>query len=39
MRTETHTYLARLPARKLLAVAMLFAVVCGGVLSASGVLS
>jgi len=33
MRTETHHYLARLPARKLLAIFMLFAVVCGGVLA------
>lgn len=39
MRTATHTYLARLPARKLAAIVMLFAVVCGGVLSASGVLA
>lgn len=33
MRADTRTYLARLPARKLVAVAMLFAVVCGGVLA------
>lgn len=37
MRKDTQTYLARLPARKLAAMAMLFAVVCGGVLAASGV--
>jgi hypothetical protein len=35
MRTSTHTYLARLPARKLVTVVMLFAVVCGGVLAGS----
>lgn len=35
MRTDTHTYLSRLPARKLVAVVMLFAVVLAG----SGVLS
>lgn len=39
MRTSTHNYLARLPARKMAAVVMLFAVVCGGVLAGSGALS
>lgn len=39
MRTSTHTFLARLPARKLAAVIMLSVLVCGGVLARSGALS
>lgn len=39
MRTSTHIFLARLPARKLAAVVMLSVLVCGGLLAGSGVLS
>jgi hypothetical protein len=39
MRTRTHTFLARLPARKFGALVMLFAVVCGGLLVGSSVFS
>lgn len=31
MRTRTHNFLARLPARKRAALVMLFVLVCGGV--------
>ena len=39
MRTETHTFLARLPARKFITVAMLLVLVCGGVIAGSGAFS
>jgi hypothetical protein len=39
MRTNTHTFLARLPVRKFAAVVMLSVLVCGGLLAGSGVLS
>ncbi len=39
MRTSTHTFLARLPARKRIALIMLFALVCGGVLAAGNALA
>jgi hypothetical protein len=33
MRTDTHAFLARLPARKGIALIMLFALVCGGLIA------
>ena len=37
MRTSTHIFLARLPARKRAALLMLFVLVCGGVIAGSAI--
>jgi hypothetical protein len=39
MRTDTHTFLARLPARKRAAMIMLLVLVCGGMVAGGSVLS
>jgi hypothetical protein len=39
MRTDTHAFLARLPARKGIALIMLCALVCGGLIAGGGAIT